>query len=127
MRLLGNTVSRRGLFQANVELADEGGLKPILSFIVERTASILQKRPIIEPKIVSLLGTRPWLALELLRRGQHLTRSSNPITVVMTTEEESDSDWSFVRDEVVKLLLCCGGDCVGNCQHRCREGSEDIA
>lgn len=94
----------RGLFQANVELADERGLKPVFSSIVERTAPILQKWPIIEPQIVSLLGTRPWLAIELLRRGQDLISNSNPITVVITIEEESDSDWSFVRDKVVKLL-----------------------
>lgn len=94
----------RGLFQANVELADERGLKPVLSSIVERTAPILQKWHILEPKILSLLGTEPWLAVELLRRGQDLTDNNNPITVVITIEEQSDSDWSSIRDKVVRLL-----------------------
>lgn len=94
----------RGLFQANVELADERGLKPVLSFIVERTSPILQKWQILEPKILSLLGTKPWLALELLRRGKDLTGNNNPITVVITIEEHSDSDWSLIRDKIVKLL-----------------------
>lgn len=94
----------RGLFQANVELADARGLKPVLSFIVERTAPILQKWQILEPKILSLLGTESWLALELLRRGQDLTGKNNPITVVITIEEHSDSDWSLIRDKIVKLL-----------------------
>lgn len=96
----------RGLFQANVELADARGLKPVLSFIVERTAPILQKWQILEPKILSLLGTESWLALELLRRGQDLSGNNNPITVVITIEEHSnsDSDWSLIRDKIVKLL-----------------------
>lgn len=94
----------RGLFQANVELADERGLKPVLSFVVERIAPILQEWHILEPKILSLLGTEPWLALELLRRGQDLTGNNNPITVVITIEEQSDSDWSLIRDKVVNLL-----------------------
>lgn len=62
-----------GLFQANIELADERNLKLVFPFIVERTASILQKWPILEPKIMSILGTRPWLALELFKRGEHPT------------------------------------------------------
>lgn len=74
----------RGLSQANVELAEESGLKPVFSFIVERTASLLPKWLILEPKIMSILRTRLWLALELLRRGEHLTGNSNPITVVIT-------------------------------------------
>lgn len=94
----------RGLSQANVELAEERGLKPVFSFIVERTASLLQKWPILEPKIMSILRTRLWLALELLRRGEHLTGNSNPITVVITIEEESDLDLISVRDRIVKLL-----------------------
>lgn len=94
----------RELSQANVELAEERGLKPVFSFIVERTASLLQKWPILEPKIMSILRTRLWLALELLRRGEHLTGNSNPIMVVITIEEESDLDLISVRDRIVKLL-----------------------
>lgn len=53
---------------------------------------------------MSILRTRPWLALELLRRGEHLTSNSNPITVVITIETESDPDLVSVRDRIVKLL-----------------------
>lgn len=53
---------------------------------------------------MSILGTWPWRALELLRRGEYLIGDSNPITVVITIEEESDMDWIFVRDRIVKLL-----------------------
>lgn len=56
------------------------------------------------PKIVSILETRSWLALELLRRGKNLDSDSNSITVVITIEEESDLDWISVRDRIVKLL-----------------------
>lgn len=100
----------RGLSQANVELAEERGLKPVFSFIVERTASLMQKWPILEPKIMSILRTRLWLALELLRRGEHLTGNSNPITVVdHAIEEESDLDLISLRHRIVKLLE--GSDC----------------
>lgn len=85
-----------------MELADERGLKPVFSFIVEPTSPILQKWPILEPKIVDILGTLPWLALELLRRGEH--RTDNTITVVITIQEKSDLDWTSVRDRIVKLL-----------------------
>lgn len=67
-------------------------------------APILQKWQILRPKILSLLGTEPWLALELLRRGQDLTGNNNPITVVIMIEEHSDSDWSLIRYRIVKLL-----------------------
>lgn len=81
-----------GLSQVSVELADERGLKPVFSFFAERRASVLQKWPILEPKMVSLLGIRPWLALELLGRGQDFNSTGNPITVVIAIEEESESD-----------------------------------
>lgn len=53
---------------------------------------------------MSILETRSWLALELLRRGKNLDSDSNSITVVITIEEESDLDWISVRDRIVKLL-----------------------
>lgn len=53
---------------------------------------------------MSILGTRPWLALELLRRGGHLIGNSNPITVVIMIEKESHLDWVSVSDRVLKLL-----------------------
>lgn len=43
-----------GLFQANVELADERGLRPVFSLIVELTAPILQKWPTLDSKIMSI-------------------------------------------------------------------------
>ena len=59
---------------------------------------------------MSILRTRLWLALELLRRGEHLTGNSNPITVVdHAIEEESDLDLISLRHRIVKLLE--GSDC----------------
>lgn len=84
---------------------------------------------ILEPKILSLLGTKPWLALELLRRGQDLSGQNNPITVVIKIEEHSNSDWSLVRDKIVKLLEdsdsahLCGGDWARYRNYRRRESS----
>lgn len=71
------------LSQVNIELADEKGLKPVFSFIVERKSSIL---PTLESNIMSLLGTRPCLVLELLRHGQDITGTRNTITLVITIE-----------------------------------------
>lgn len=64
----------------------------MFSCLVEHTAPIGQKWKILEPKILRLLGTKPWIALELLRRGQDLIGQNDPITVVITIEEHSNSD-----------------------------------
>lgn len=78
-----------GLSQVSVELADERGLKPVFLFFEGSRASVLQKWPILEPNMVSLLGIRPWLALELLARGQDFDSTGNLITVVIAIEDES--------------------------------------
>lgn len=44
------------------------------------------------------------MALELLRRGKDLTHGNNPLTVVLTIEETSESDWTTVRGKMTKLL-----------------------
>lgn len=94
-----------GLPGMNIEFADKRGLQPVFSFSVERTKPVFGKWPILRPQIIEILGSQPWLALELLRRGKDLlTHSNNPVTVVVTIKETSQPDWTNVRDEIAKLL-----------------------
>lgn len=65
---------------------------------------VLGEWPVLKPQIIKILGSQPWLALELLRRGKGLTHGDNLVTVVVTIEEMSESDWTSVRDEIAKLL-----------------------
>ena len=93
-----------GLPNMNIEIADGRALLPVLSFSVETAEPVLTEWPILEPQIIETLGSQPWLALELLRRGTDLTPGNNPVMVVVTIEETSESDWTNVRDKIAKLL-----------------------
>ena len=101
IRILCNSL---GLPDMNIEIADGRVLLPVFSFSVEATEPVLTKWQILESQIIKILGSQQWLALELLRRGTDLTPSNNPVTVVVTIEETSESDWTCVRDEIAKLL-----------------------
>ena len=92
------------MLNINIEIADKRDLMPIFSFSVETTEPVLGKWPILKPQNIKILGSQPWMALELLRRGKDLTHSDNLVTVVVRTEEPSDSDWTNFRDEIAKLL-----------------------
>lgn len=101
-----------GLPNMNIEITDERGLLAVISFPVEMTEPVLVKWPILRPQIIEILGSQQWLALDLLRRGTDpLSHSNNPVTVVVTIEETSQSDWANVRDKIAKLLEDAG---VGN-------------
>lgn len=94
-----------GLLNMNIEIADGRALLPVFSFSVEATEPVLGKWPNLQPQIIEILGSQPWLALELLRRGDDLlTHNNNPVTVVVTIEETSESDWTNARDEIATLL-----------------------
>lgn len=94
-----------GLPNMNIEIADGRAVLPVFSFSVEATEPVLGKWPNLQPRIIEILGSQPWLALELLRRGDDLlTHSNNPVTVVVTIEETSESGWTNVRDEIATLL-----------------------
>lgn len=93
-----------GLPNINIEIADEKALVPIFSSLVEMTEPIFTEWPILEPQIIEILGSQPWLTLELLRRGKDLNHGNNPLTVVVTIEKTSESDWTPVRDKITKLL-----------------------
>lgn len=94
-----------GMPNMNIEISDKRGLLPVISFPVEMTEPVLSKWHILRPQIIEILGSQRWLALELLRRGSdHLSHSNNPVTVVVTIEVASESDWTKVRDEIAKLL-----------------------
>lgn len=94
-----------GLPNMNIEIADGRNLLLVFSFSVEATKPVLGKWPNLQPQIIEILGSQPWLALELRRLGDDvLTHSNNPATVVVTIEETSESDWTNVRDEIAKLL-----------------------
>lgn len=89
-----------GLANMNIEIADGRNLLPVFSFSVEATKSVLGKWPNLQPQIIEILWSQPWLALELRRLGDGVfTHSNNPATVVVI-----GIGLDQVRDEIAKLL-----------------------
>ena len=93
-----------GLRDVNVGIADTRGLKPRKSFTIGDGEPILAAWPNLESQIIEILGDNLWLAIELLRRGTDDDGISNPITVVITINESSTSDWTVCRDRIASAL-----------------------
>lgn len=60
--------------------------------------------PQIESNVLAILHNLDWLALSVLRRGTSHSLDENPVTIVITINEEDNDDWFVVRDSIVELL-----------------------
>lgn len=96
------------LSSLNVEIADRRGLIPTQSYGVEQHHPIISVWHTLEPKILSILVWNDWIAVDVLRRGINPISERNPVTVVITIEEESMFDWTDVREQLVTLLDSSG-------------------
>ena len=88
----------------SVEIADVRGLQTVRSFAVNPQDMIYKSWPSIKKPIIEILGPRPWVTLELLRRGKGATAEENTNTIVITIETSSQSDWTEVREQMIELL-----------------------
>lgn len=95
---------QRQLPDVSVEIADARGLQAVRSFAVNPQDMIYKSWPSIKKPIIEILGSRPWVALELLRRGKGATAEENTNTIVITIETSSQFDWTEVREQIVELL-----------------------
>lgn len=88
----------------SVEVADVRGLQAVRSFAVNPQDMIYKSWPSTKKPIIEILGPRPWVALELLRRGKGATAEENTNTIVITIETSSKSYWTEVREKMIELL-----------------------
>jgi hypothetical protein len=88
----------------SVDIMDNVLATPLRSFPVARTDSIFGKWNDIVPAILNALDTREWVALGCWRYGVSSTGTENPVTVVVSVEKRSTSEWSTgIRQ--IKVIL----------------------
>jgi hypothetical protein len=88
--------------ELTIEILDERGLVPTRSATVDRNHPLVAAWPTLKPEFMEVLGLRDWLALELFMRRKGEERAI--ITIVVTIDENSTSDWSEVREGMITIL-----------------------
>lgn len=88
----------------SVDIIDTLLATPLRSFPVARTDSIFDKWNDIAHAILNALDTREWVALGCWRYGVSNTSTENPVTVVVSVEKRSTSQWS-TEPRRIKVIL----------------------
>lgn len=88
----------------SVDIMDTLLATPLRSFPVARTDSIFGKWNDIVHAILNALDTREWVALGCWRYGVSNTGTENPVTVVVSVETRSTSEWS-TEIRRIKVIL----------------------
>jgi hypothetical protein len=89
----------------NVEIRQPKATEPVLSYPLAASEEIVYSWWKVKPRILKTLAGRPWLSLDVFRRGRE--SEANWVTIrVMIPEDASNSGgiWNGIRDRIVTLL-----------------------
>jgi hypothetical protein len=94
-----------GFEELNIEIASTAGITPLRSWEVEQENPVMKIWGDIRIILHKILYGRDWISLELFRRGKDYSLDDTcPVTIVVTIEEESLSDWNPIVDEIVQVI-----------------------
>jgi hypothetical protein len=94
-----------GFEELNIEIASTTGITPLRSWEVELEHPVMKIWGDIRINLHKILYGRDWISLELFRRGKDYSLDGTcPVTIVVTIEEESLSDWNPIVDEIVEVI-----------------------
>ncbi|OOQ81783.1 hypothetical protein PEBR_43160 [Penicillium brasilianum] len=102
--LLSSTPS----FSVSVDIMDTLLATPLRSFPVARTDLIFGKWNDIVHAIRNALETREWVGFGCWRYGVSNTGTENPVTVVVSVEKRSTSEWSIEIRRIEMILRSFG-------------------
>ena len=75
-----------------VEIFDPRYSRAPAPSIVELSHPLVPVWPNLSDRIIEALDSKPWLTLTAIRRGTHVNREENPVTILITTPEPSSLD-----------------------------------
>ncbi|KAF3384915.1 hypothetical protein F1880_001774 [Penicillium rolfsii] len=91
-----------------VDIMDTLLATPLRSFPVFRTDSVFDKWDDIVTAILNASDTREWIALGCFRYGVSTIAKENPVTVVVTVQTISTSEWSTALRRIQVILSVFG-------------------
>ncbi|KAI9802318.1 MAG: hypothetical protein M1833_001824 [Piccolia ochrophora] len=94
----------RGLDDWIVEIVDGENAEPPNCYAITKKDPFVLAWPAVKHPVLGVLRGTGAIEVQVLRRGKDPKPENNPIAVIVTTNENSTTDWRQVREQIVNIL-----------------------